>query len=145
MLERLNPSFRLLLSSPAATPEQLRKLEAYFGHIPAEFRELCQEATDLEFKHDSGQELRILGPEGCIELDEAFDVRANLPGAYLIGDDCGGHMVMYYEGDCGPGVYQCDDSVLEPGDMIWVAPSLSALLCDGEGVTRLALTFDEED
>ncbi len=90
MLDQLNPMFRLLARRPAATPEQVRQVESYFGQIPPDYRTLVGEVTELELQHHDGQYIRIWGALGSKEMDEGYGIRASIPDAFPIGDDGGG-------------------------------------------------------
>lgn len=135
MLNRLDSSFRVLATAPAADPTQIAALQGYFGPVPAEYLETVAEATEIECQHSGGQYIRIWGPDGCIEMDDIYGIRASVPGAFPIGDDGGGHIIFYYEGKRGAGLYHLDYGNLDGEDAVFIAPSLADLLTKTIGIS----------
>jgi hypothetical protein len=136
MLDMLNSSFSLLASGPKASQEDLAALQNTFGQIPSEYRQLVQEATEIELQHRNGQYIRIWGPEGCVEMNEGYGIRNRIPSAFPIGDDGGGHVIMYYNGKDGFGIYHVGYGNLDGDDAIFVATDLTELICHATGIDR---------
>jgi hypothetical protein len=136
MLKKLNPGFAILAHEPAATAKDVDKLVAHFGDVPADYLELVQTMTEVEFEYKTGQYLRIWSPSGCQQMDEDYEIRENLPGAFPLGDD-GGALLYFHDGTQGPGIYIVDFGVLDTEGSTWVATSLSAILEEGSGMDVL--------
>lgn len=134
MLKSLHASLKILASSPPASATQISSLTAYFGAVPTEFVELVNEATEVELQHSSGQYIRIWGPAGCLEMDEAYGIRRRIPGAFPIGDDGGGQVIFYQNGNRGFGLYHIGYGNLDGNDATFIAPTLTDLLKGGVGV-----------
>jgi hypothetical protein len=127
-------SFKLLASGAPAGATQVAKLQEYFGAVPTDYLEIVRQATEIELQHTGGQYIRIWGPMGAIEMDEAYSIRQRLPGALPIGDGGGGHVLFYQEGQQGFGLYHVGYGDLDRGDAIWIAPSLSDFLTKCVGI-----------
>lgn len=134
MLDRLSPQFRLLAKSLPASEDQIRLLQSRFAPVPAQFIELIREATEIEIQHESGIYLRFWGPLGCIEMDEAYGVSGRMAGAFPIGDDGGGRVILYLDGKKGSGLYTVGYGDLDADDAIYVASSLGELLVEAKGI-----------
>jgi hypothetical protein len=137
MLERLNPMFRVLARGPAATAGQVSEAERHFDPIPSDCRALVGEVTELELQHRSGQYLRIWGPLGSREMDEAYGIRARILDAFPIGDDGGGGVLFYHDGARGPGPYRVGHGNLSGEDAVRMACDLSSLLGECSGIDSL--------
>lgn len=134
MLNRITTSYKVLAKGPPATQEQIDTAIAHFGSLPQEFIDLTREATEVEIQHRGGQYLRIWGPPGCIEMDEAYGIRKRIPTAIPIGDDGGGRVLFYAYGNQGDGLYQVGYGNLDLSDAIWIAASLVDLLGNAKGI-----------
>lgn len=134
MLASLNQRFRLLAKEKPAAATEASRLSRRFPSVPNEYIELVGEATELEVQHDNGQYLRIWGPIGCIEMDDAYGISKAIAGAIPIGDDGGGKVIFYYEGKQGFGLYHVGFGNLSSGDCVFTAPSLVDLLENAVGV-----------
>ena len=138
LLDRLDS--RLVVASQAGPAQgpSVTALKAQHSSVPAEYLELIAVATEIEFEA-AGNYLRVWGPEGVLEMDEAYGISSEIPGAIPIGDDGGGSALVYMEGLKGEGVYFVRYGDLERDEASWVAPSLEALLCKGEGLDVIDL------
>lgn len=137
MLQSLNPQFRILARDRAADESALRDLRTKFEGIPIEYSELVREATELELQHLNGAYIRIWGPEGCLDMDEGYDISLRIPGAVPIGDNGGGKVLLYMKGKGGNGLYIVGYGDLDAEDAKWVASSIRELLVDGLGAEML--------
>jgi hypothetical protein len=86
MLERLHPEVRILPRAEGATKEALAALTARCPGLPESFLRLFAEATELELSY-RGICLRLYGPTGCLEMDEAYSISRSVPGAITVGDN----------------------------------------------------------
>ena len=130
----MSNSYSLLAIGPPATPEQLNALIVHFGSIPQEYIELAREATEIEVQHRDGQYIGIWGPSGCIEMDDGYGIRQRIPDAFPIGDDGGGRVLFYANGNRGPGLYYAGYGDLDRGDAVWIAATLDELLANATGI-----------
>jgi len=128
MLKNLSASWKLLAKRAAAEESEIAALVKIVGDIPNEYLALVGEATEIELLHANGQYLRIWGPAGCREMDQAYDIRRRIPGALPIGDDGGGSVLMYAVGHNGFGVYKVGFGCLDADELNWVGVSLCELL-----------------
>lgn len=134
MLDAIDSSFKVLAKGAPATQEQIDTAVNYFGSVPQEFIDLAREATELEFQHRNGQYVRIWGPLGCIDMDEGYGIRQRIPDAIPIGDDGGGHVLIFAHGKQGCGLYHVGYGNLDLDDAIWIADSLSSFLFSAKGI-----------
>lgn len=134
MLSSLDKGFRVLASQPAASSTQVSQLKGRYPSVPDEYVTLVGEATEIELQHQNGQYLRIWGPDGCVEMDNGYDISKRIAGAIPIGDDGGGKVIFYMNGKMGFGLYHVGYGDLDAEDAIFAAPSLSALLEQAVGI-----------
>jgi hypothetical protein len=134
MLESLHESFQILAQQAGAHSEQLSSLLRRYPNAPKEYLELVSDATEIELQHEGGQYIRIWGPAGCIEMDDANDISERITGAFPVGDDGGGKVILYMNGKHGPGVYHVGFGDLDAEDTIFAASSLTGLLCQAVGI-----------
>ncbi len=129
MLERLHPEIRVLSRAEGASKEQLAGLATRYPSIPKAFLGLFAEATELELSY-RGIYLRFYGPEGCVEMDEAYSISEQVPGAIPVGDNGGGEAILVIPEGPTSGIHRADYSDLDPDALSYVAPSLEALLLE---------------
>jgi hypothetical protein len=134
MLGALDKSFIVLASQSPANDRQIATLVAAYPAVPNEYILLVKEATEIELQRDGSQYLRIWGPDGCIEMDTAYDISKRMPGAIPIGDDGGGRVLFYMDGKKGFGLYHVGYGDLDADNAVFAGPSLSALLGRGMGM-----------
>lgn len=120
--------------APPATQEQIDAAARHFGSLPQDFVDLAREATEVEIQHQHGQYVRIWGPLGCVEMDEGYGIRQRIRDAIPIGDDGGGNVLFYANGNRGDGVYRVGYGNLDIGDATWIAASLVELLTKADGI-----------
>ena len=99
--------------------------------------QLMRLGTEIEISFENGRYLRVWGPTGCLEMDDAYLISAQISGAIPIADDGGGHALYYHHGQAGWGLYCSEFGDLDSGSSVWIAPSLSSLLGDQVGAERL--------
>lgn len=134
MLNRILSSWHTLASGPPAGATDVRSVQEYSGAVPADYLELVKEATEIELRHASGQYMRIWGPAGCIEMDEGYSIRRQIPGALPIGDDGGGRVILHQSGKQGFGLYHVGYGNLDGDDAIWIAANLTDFLTRCVGI-----------
>jgi hypothetical protein len=124
MLERLHPEVRILARQPGATAADVATLQARYPALPRAFAELMREVTELEVAY-RGRYLRLYGPAGCVEMDQAYSIAASIPGAITIGDNGGGDAILFLP---GAGIVRVGYGALHPDEVEHVAASLEDLL-----------------
>jgi hypothetical protein len=134
-LHEVGPEYRVLAAGSAASPEDILDATRHFGSLPAGYIDLVKKVTELELEHAGGQYIRIWGPAGCVEMDEAYDIRRRMPGTVPVGDD-GGRVIFYGEGPCGIGLYYVGWGVLDTNESVWIANDLRSLLLHAEGLSN---------
>jgi hypothetical protein len=145
MLEKLDPRFTVLASGPPATGEEIEALEAHFGHIPPDYRELIGEVTDLEMEHDYEEMyVRIWGPKFPPSYDRGYKMREQIPGVFPIGDDGGNRILFLHDGKRGPGLYFATYGDFNAEAAVWLAGSLRDLLERSTGIEILESDFPRE-
>lgn len=134
MLNAIGHQFQVLAKGPPAEASSIEALNKHFGDVPEEYIETISDATEIELQHEQGRYIRIWGPAGCIEMDEGYDIRERISGAFPIGDDGGGRVIFYMQGTKGLGLYLVGYGNLDREDATFIAPSLREFLANGVGV-----------
>lgn len=137
MLSDLHQSITVLAKEPKADADAIARLKNKFPTVPGEYTTLVEEVTELEVQHANGQYFRIWGPDGCIDQDEGYEISQQLHGAIPIGDDGGGHVILYMDGHNGFGLYHVGYGDLDSEDAIWITSRLRELLCENKGIESL--------
>lgn len=135
MLSHLHQSFVVLASEPKAESDLIASVQERFPNVPDEYIKLVGEVTELELQHANGQYLRIWGPSGCLDQDDGYGISKRIPGAIPIGDDGGGHVILFLHGHHGFGLYHVGYGDIDAEDAIWIAESLNELLTEGKGIS----------
>lgn len=81
------------------------------------------DATELELSY-RGRYLRLYGPNGCLEMDDAYGVSAAIPNSITIGDNGGGEAILLLN----ERVYRIGYGALTPDGLTFVANSIAELL-----------------
>ena len=126
MLERLHADVRVLAREPGASTEDIALLEAKYPELPLEFIELMREATEVELSY-RGRYLRLYGPSGCLQMDEAYSISRRIPQAITIGDNGGGQALVFLP---ERGIYRVGYGALDPSELVFLAAGLQDLLVD---------------
>ncbi len=72
-----------------------------------------------------------------MEMDEAYGVSRRIARGIPIGDDGGGRMLIYMQGEHGEGLYLAGYGDLDREDCLWLTDSLSTLLVNAQGLAAL--------
>jgi hypothetical protein len=134
MLSEIHQSFRVLAKRPEAAVGEITAIIERFPRIPSDYLRLIASVTELELEHECGQYLRIWSPAGCFDQDDGYDISKRIPGAIPIGDDGGGHVIMYMEGCNGFGLYHVGYGNLDAEAAVWIAPTLTEFLTSAAGL-----------
>ena len=124
MIERLHSNIRLLAHQPGASPVEIAAFQARYPDLPAEFLELMGEATDVELSY-CGRYLRLYGPAGCVEMDEAYAISSRIPQAITVGDNGGGEAIVFVP---GRGLHRVGYGALFADELVYIARTLDDLL-----------------
>lgn len=127
MLEKLHHDVRGLARQKGASAPELAALSQRFPDLPGAFLELFGAATDLELSY-RGTYVRFYGPDGCLEMDRAYDISRRIPGAVVVGDNGGSEAIVFMAPPPGPGLFRVGYGALDVEEFKQVASSLEALL-----------------
>lgn len=81
------------------------------------------DATELELSY-GGRYLRLYGPHGCIEMDDAYGISDAIPNAITIGDNGGSEAIVIVN----DAVYRVGYGALAPDGLNFIAESIDDLL-----------------
>ena len=123
MLESLHRDIRVLTQESGATPSEIATLKSRFPTLPDLLADLMLDATELELSY-RGRYLRLYGPRGCIEMDNAYGISDAIPTAITIGDNGGGEAIVLVENT----VYRIGYGALAPDELNYIASSVDELL-----------------
>lgn len=126
MLDRLHPEIRVLAQRPGAAVAAVSSLRVRYAHFPDALAELMQEAAELELSY-RGRYLRLYGPSGCIDMDEAYAISVRIPGAIGIGDNGGGEAIVFLPGE---GIHRVSYGAIDPDEVQFVAGSFEEPLVE---------------
>ena len=134
----LNKQLRIDSYKEKSSDESIDALISYWDLvIPQDYIDFIKTMNEVEILVSGKRYIRIWGAEGCLELNEAYCIKQFLPGALAIGDDEGENALIYYDGQQGFGIYMVAFNDLEEDEVQYVSPSLSSLLIDGIGISKL--------
>ena len=138
-LGTLNPRLVLLDSKPGVPGAECQRIAASLpGSLPAEYWDLCQEGTELEFELDQDWYVRVWTPGDVWAETEASGIRKYLSDALAIGDDGGGSFLVHMNGREGPGLYLVSGGDPDIDTAKFIAPSVKELLTAGVGLDVIA-------
>jgi chorismate synthase len=132
VLLTLHKDYEILSKESEASQKDIESILERFPQIPSEYLDLIDEVTEIELEWNAEQYLRIWHPDGCLEMDEAYDISLHIKGAIPIGDNGGGKVIFYMNGiENGWGLYLVGFGNLDPEEAEYLASSLTDLLCKG--------------
>lgn len=138
VLEKLSNTFLVDEIEPPATLEEIERLQKFSNiDIPLDFIELMSLGTEIEIKVKNEIYIRFWGPAGCVDMNEAYQVRKYFPNSLAIGDDEGGGALIYLLGVDGFGIYYSRFSDLDIEGAVKISSSLTEFLIENEGVDTL--------
>lgn len=139
ILDRMNKWFRIDTYGEASTEYEILKLMEYSCiDVPKEYLEIIREKTELEVCVNEKSYIRIWGANGCVEMNDAYNIQRYIPDSLAIGDDEGGSAILYANGKNGFGVYKIAFNDLDEDELIYVSESLEKLLVCAEGVEKIS-------
>ncbi|EOC1289972.1 SMI1/KNR4 family protein [Cronobacter muytjensii] len=136
---KLNKIFRLDAYNEASEKKDIDALKAYFKgvNIPEDYLSFINQMSEAEILVLDEVYLRIWGAKGCLEINKEHHVQKYISKSCAIGDDEGGQIIFYAEGNKGYGLYKVGFGNLDINDAEFIAPSLRSLLIDGVGAEIL--------
>ncbi|MFX0049189.1 MAG: SMI1/KNR4 family protein [Candidatus Hermodarchaeota archaeon] len=142
IIKSLHKDFSIAAYEKGASQNNIEKLKEFSSiEVPKEYIDLVKEATEIEIGVQKKMFIRIWSPEGCIELNEAYNIQLDFPNSLAIGDDEGGKALLYMTGSQGFGLYKSDFGDPFPEDATFLASSLRELLVDGIGIEKLLYDY----
>ncbi|ELN2737002.1 SMI1/KNR4 family protein [Pluralibacter gergoviae] len=138
-INNLHPKMKLEVMNPGSTQEEVNSLISHFNtiSIPSEYIDFIYKFSDAEILVNNESYIRIWGGKGCIEMNNSYNIQKYIPGALAIGDDEGGKVIFYAQGNDGYGLYLVGFGDLDINDAVFVAESLKDLLICGRGIDVL--------
>ena len=95
ILSKMCSGFAVSAKKEPATASAIQRLERFSPvPLPSDYRDLVLSATEVEISVVGKTHLRIWGPDGCIEMNEAYSIQKFIPGSLAVGDDEGGRAVV---------------------------------------------------
>ncbi|ELY2798519.1 SMI1/KNR4 family protein [Cronobacter dublinensis] len=136
---KLNKIFRLDAYTEASEKKDIDALKNHFKgvSIPEDYLNFINQMSEAEILVLDEVYLRIWGAKGCLEINKEHHVQKYIPKSFAIGDDEGGQIIFYAEGNNGYGLYKVGFGNLDINDAEFIAPSLRSLLIDGVGAEIL--------
>lgn len=128
--------YTILSQLPPPSVEDIKEHRDYFRSFPDEYYEFIQEYGEIELRHSNGQYLRIWGPMGCMEMDEGYGIRGNIPYAFPVGDDGGGNVIFYNMEKERYGLYHVGYVNLCIEDAIRISSNLKDLISYSQGIEK---------
>lgn len=138
ILKDLGSSYRIDASKLGLSDEEVKKLIEFSEvQVPKDFLEIIKELTEIEINIDGKKYIRIWGADGCIEMNEAYNIQESIPNSLAIADDEGGNALIYTTGQNGFGLYVIAFNDLDVDELQYVAGSLSDLLINNTGIDTI--------
>lgn len=134
----VNDKLRLDVYKPASSRDDIEKMKSHFKDIviPQEYLMFVSQMTEAEFLVMDESYIRIWGVEGCMEMNEVYNVQKYIPSSLAIGDDEGGKAILYALGNNGYSLYKVGFGDLDINDAEFISPSLTELLIYGVGIDK---------
>lgn len=137
MINKLNQKIKILNIGPSSKLSNIDSISEELNFkLPQDYIVFLQQKNDFEFSLGDVY-IRIWGADGCIELNEVYNVAKQLPNSLAIGDDGSGGFLMYLSGKEGFGLYYCRMADLDINEAVKISNGLSDLLVNGEGIDVL--------
>lgn len=138
ILQTLNSKLKIETSESAASSDAINRLKQFSKiELPFDYCEIVSEMTEIEILVDNDRYFRIWSPDGCIEMNEAYQIQHYIPSSLAIGDDEGGSALIIMIGNKGFGLYKVDFGDLGFDDAEFISSSLRSLLIDGVGLDKI--------
>ena len=135
ILKNLSSNYKIYASQLGSNSEQIKKLINFSEiNIPNDFLHLIRLLSEIEINVGEEKYIRIWGADGCIEMNEAYNIQKNIPLSLAIADDEGGNALLYTTGKKGFGLYIIAFNDLDVDELIYVSKSLNDLLVNNIGI-----------
>ena len=135
ILKKLCDKYRIDQFSSASTTEEINKLIEFSSiEIPEDYLSLISVKTEIEINVAGEKYIRIWGADGCIEMNETYEIQKYIPNSLAIADDEGGNALIYATGAKGFALYITAFNDLDVDELKFVSNSLSDLLVFNQGI-----------
>ena len=102
ILSNLNSAFKIEANESAASTDDISSLKEFSSiELPLDYCEIVSEMTEVEILVKGDRYFRIWSPEGCIEMNEEYQIQNYIPQSLAIGDDEGGAALIMMKGKNG--------------------------------------------
>jgi hypothetical protein len=130
MIASFHPEVAVLSSRKGAPASEIQFFRQRFPDLPPAFAELYREVTEIELSY-KGRYLRLYGPSGSLEFDEAYQISEAIPGSVVVGDNGGGEAIIFISKPKA-GLYRVSYGALALEEAVYIASSIESLLCRAE-------------
>lgn len=135
ILKKISDKYRIDEFASASTTEEINKLTKFSSiEIPEDYLDLIRVKTEIEINVSGEKYIRIWGADGCIEMNEAYEIQKHIPNSLAIADDEGDNALIYATGTNGFGLYIIPFNDLDVDELKFIANSLSDLLILNIGI-----------
>lgn len=124
MLDRLHPDIKVLAQRLGATDAEIASLKLRYPLFPSVLLRLMSIATELELAY-RGTYLRLYGPVGCAEMDDAYHTSERIPAAMVIGDNGGSQALIFLP---SRGICRVSYGAVDVDEVVFVAEQIEDLL-----------------
>lgn len=138
-ISKIHPSLEVVRFEPASTLDDVKRLlRSSPTEVPGDYVEWVLVASEMEIVDKNATCcFRVWGVNGCLEMNEAYDVKGSLPGALAVGDNEAGALLVYLSNDRKPGLYRVRLGDMDADSALWIAESLDELLFEAKNVDLL--------
>lgn len=138
-ISKIHPSLEVVRFELASTLEDVKRLQRSSPtEVPRDYAEWVQVASELEIVDKNATCcFRVWDVDGCLEMNEAYDVKRSLPGALAVGDNEAGALLVYLSSVRKPGLYRVSLGDMDVDSAVWIAESLDELLFEAKNVELL--------
>lgn len=124
MLHQLHPDVRVISRQSMASPDDIESLRIEYPSLPDDVAQLMSQATEVELDY-CGRYLRIYGPSGCVEMDEAYNISEHIQGSVVLGDNGGGEAILFVP---SRGLCRVGYGAIDIDELTYISDSLTDLL-----------------
>lgn len=135
LLSKIHNKYIIAKSDEESCDSDIEKLLHFSTiEVPHEYIEIIKEKTEIEIEINKKKYLRIWGAEGCMEMNEAYNIQKYIPKSLAIGDDECCNALLYAHGNNGFGLYIVSLSDLDINEMKYIADSLESFFVKENGI-----------
>lgn len=138
ILRNLSSDFKIYAFQGPSTLESISKLVLFSAiPVPQEFLDIIKTKTEIEICVGNKKFIRIWGADGCIEMNQAYEIQKYIPNSLAIGDDEDGNAIIYVVMDEKVSVYSIAFNDLEIDEMIYISKTLEDFLVRKDGLDTI--------